>query len=119
MVADLYCEGFGDERSPNVLELGNADLRAEESESISVGFAYSPTENTTVTVDYWRFEHEDLVDTDMTAVMVNAMSDASLRHCGLVPNDETGISYDADLCLVTDTNGLTIEDNGANLTSGA
>ena len=51
----------------NVLELGNKDLLAEESESISVGFAFSPTRNTTLTVDYWQFDHEDLVDTDMTA----------------------------------------------------
>jgi len=114
-VADLYCEGFGDERNPNVLELGNANLQAEESESISIGFAYSPTENTTLTVDYWQFEHEDLVDTDMTAVLANAITDSSLRHCGLVPTGETGISYEEDLCLVTDTTGLTIEDQGANL----
>jgi len=114
-VADLYCEGFGDERSPNVLELGNANLRAEESESISIGFAYSPNENTTLTVDYWKFEHENLVDTDMTAVLANGITDATLRHCGLVPNGETGISYQEDLCLVTDTNGLTVEENGANL----
>ncbi len=114
-VADLYCEGFGDERSPNVLELGNADLRAEESESISVGFAFSPSENTTLTVDYWQFEHEDLVDTDMTAVLSKAITDSSLRYCGLVPNGEVGISYEEDLCLVSDNNGLTIEDDGANL----
>jgi len=114
-VADLYCEGYGDERSPNVLELGNQNLRAEESESISIGFAYSPSENTTLTVDYWQFEHDDLVDTDMTAVLANAITDASLRHCGLVPNGQNGISYEEDLCLVTDTNSLTIEDSGANL----
>ena len=114
-VAELYCEGFGDERSPNVLELGNKNLKAEESESVSVGFAYSPTENTTLTVDYWQFEHEDLVDTDMTAVLANAINDASLRHCGLVPTGESGISYEEDLCLVTDNGGLTIEQDGANL----
>ena len=115
-ISDLYCEGFGDERSPNVLELGNANLRAEESESISIGFAYSPSRDTTLTVDYWQFEHQDLVDTDMTAVLANAITDASLRHCGIVPNGETGISYEEDLCLVTDTSGLSIEDNGADLT---
>lgn len=114
-VSNLYCEGFGDERSPNVLELGNANLRAEESESISIGFAFSPSENTTLTVDYWRFDHENLVDTDMTAVLADAISDASLRHCGLVPNGQTGVSYEEDLCLVSDNAGLTIEDDGANL----
>lgn len=114
-VSLLYCEGFGDERSPNVLELGNVNLKAEESESISFGFAFSPTVDTTLTVDYWRFDHDKLVDTDMTAVLNSAITDASLRHCGLVPTGETGISYDPDLCLVTDLSGLTIEEQGANL----
>jgi outer membrane receptor protein involved in Fe transport len=114
-VANLYCEGFGDERSPNVLELGNPNLRAEESESLSIGFAFSPTTDTTLSVDYWRFDHQDLVDTDMTRLLNDAISDASLRHCGLVPTGEIGVSYDPDLCLVTDQSGLTIEEDGANL----
>ncbi len=114
-VADLYCEGFGDERSENVLELGNAKLNAEESESVSVGFAYSPNNDITLTVDYWAFEHEDLVDTDMTDVLNRAINDSSLRHCGLVPEGSLGVSYDPDLCLVSDSSGLTVEDDGANL----
>ena len=115
-VADLYCGGDSYESSPNVLELGNRNLRAETSESISVGFAYSPSENTTLTVDYWQFKHDDLVDTDMTAVMANAINDVSLRHCGIVPEGELGLSYDEALCDYTDANGLTVEDAGANLT---
>lgn len=114
-VADLYCEGFGDERSPNVLELGNPDLLAEESESISIGLAFSPTTDTTLTIDYWQFEHDDLVDTDMTATLDAAITDHSLRHCGIVPEGEMGISYEEDLCDVTDNAGLTIEEAGANL----
>mgnify|MGYP000175334110 FL=1 len=115
-VADLYCGGDSFESSPNVLELGNPNLRAEESESISLGFAYSPSENTTITVDYWKFEHEDLVDTDMTAVLARAATDASLRHCGVIAEGQVGISYDEALCDYTDSSGLTIEDAGANLT---
>lgn len=115
-VADLYCEGFGDERNPNTLELGNPNLEAEESDSYSAGFAWSPTDDTTITVDYWRFDHEKIVDTNMTGILARAIDDASLRHCGLVPAGEIGISYDPDLCLVTDASGRTIEEDGANLT---
>ena len=114
-VADLYCEGDGSIRSNNVLELGNPQLKAEESESISVGFSYSPTTKTNLTVDYWYFDHQDIVDTDMTALLDRAMSDASLRFCGLVPEGEIGVSYDPDLCLVSDEAGLTIEQQNANL----
>ncbi|GEA10200.1 TonB-dependent receptor [Alteromonas sp. KUL49] len=115
-VADLYCEGQGSVRGNNVLELGNASLKAEESEALSIGLAYSPTEKTHITIDYWQFDHEDIVDTNMTGVLAAAINDASLRHCGIVPEGQTGISYDPDLCLVTDDSGLTIEEDGANLT---
>ena len=115
-VADLYCEGDGSVRGNNVLELGNPLLRAEESESFTAGFVWSPTKHTDIKVDYWQFEHDDLVDTNMTGVLAQAITDASLRHCGLVPEGETGIAYDEDLCLVTDNAGLTIEEQGANLT---
>lgn len=114
-VATLYCEGESSVRSNNVLELGNPQLKAEESESISAGFSYSPTKNTNLTVDYWYFDHQDIVDTDMTALLDRAMSDASVRFCGLVPEGQVGVSYDPDLCLVTDLAGLTIEEQGANL----
>ena len=115
-VADLYCEGQGTVRGNNVLELGNPALRAEESETYSFGFAYSPTDNTHITVDYWTFDHEDIVDTNMTGVLNEAITDASLRHCGVLDEGEIGISYLEDLCLVTDSQGNTIEDDGANLT---
>ena len=114
-VADLYCESESRIRGNNVLELGNPALRAEEAETFSVGFGYSPSEQTHITVDYWQFDHEELVDTNMTGVLVEAMTNADLRHCGLVPEGEQGISYEPDLCLVTDTAGRTIEEDGADL----
>lgn len=114
-VSDLYCAGENGKNSPNVLELGNPNLRAEESESISVGFAYSPSENTTITMDYWQFEHDDLVDTDMTGVLARTETDASLRHCDILDEGEMGISYENALCDYTDTNGLNVEAEGANL----
>lgn len=114
-VADLYCEGDSTLRGNNVLELGNPNLQPEESTSYNLGFAFFPSKDTEVTIDYWHFKHEDLVDTNMTGVLARAISDASLRHCGLVPEGEQGISYDPFLCDYTDENGLTIEQDGANL----
>lgn len=114
-IAALYCEGESALRGNNVLELGNPNLQAEESESYSLGIAYSPTRNTDLTLDYWSFDHQDLVDTNMTGVLAAALNDESLRHCGLVPEGEIGISYDPFLCDYTDAAGNTIEDAGANL----
>ncbi|QTH63504.1 TonB-dependent receptor [Psychrosphaera ytuae] len=114
-VADLYCMGDGTEISVNSLELGNSNLQAEESEALTLGVGWSPTLDTNLTIDYWQFEHEDVIDTNMTAVLDRAMTDASLRHCGLVGTDELGISYEEFLCEVTDNSGLNIEQDGANL----
>ncbi|MEO2268871.1 TonB-dependent receptor [Pseudoalteromonas sp. YIC-656] len=114
-VSDLYCMGDGTEITVNSLELGNPNLKAEESEALSIGFAWSPSANTNLTVDYWQFEHEEVIDTNMTAVLARAIDDASLRHCGIVPDGQQGISYDPDVCDVSDNAGLTIEEQGANL----
>jgi outer membrane receptor protein involved in Fe transport len=115
-VSDLYCEGAGFTSSPNVLELGNAALEPETSESVGLGFGWSPTLDTTITVDYWQFKHKKLVDTDMTAMLARTITDASVRHCGVVPEGELGISFNPELCDVTDLSGLTVEENGANMT---
>ncbi|MBB1416782.1 TonB-dependent receptor [Pseudoalteromonas sp. SG44-1] len=114
-VSDLYCMGQGTEVSVNSLELGNKNLKAEESEAISVGFAWSPSADTNLTVDYWQFDHEEVIDTNMTAVLDRAITDASLRHCGIVPEGQQGISYDNELCDISDNSGLSIEQDGANL----
>ena len=126
-VAEFFCDGDGGLRGNNVLELGNPDLRAEESESISLGFAYSPTKNTDITVDYWAFDHENLVDTNMTGVLAASLTNASLRHCGLVPDGQVGISFEQALCDITDAtfdpsnpdgfvnDGLGLLDQGVNM----
>ncbi|MGB6141536.1 MAG: TonB-dependent receptor, partial [Pseudoalteromonas rhizosphaerae] len=93
----------------------NKNLKAEESEAISVGFAWSPSADTNLTVDYWQFDHEEVIDTNMTAVLDRAITDASLRHCGIVPEGQQGISYDNELCDISDNSGLSIEQDGANL----
>ncbi len=114
-VSNVYCDGLGYESSPNVLELGNADLKAEQSESLSFGFGWSPSDNTNLTIDYWRFDHEDIVDTDLTAMMAEALTNSDLRHCGLVPQGEIGLSLDDSVCDYQDSNGLYIDESGADI----
>lgn len=114
-VADLYCMGDGTEVTVNSLELGNPALKAEESQALSLGFAWSPSAQTNLTIDYWQFNHEKVIDTNMTAVLDRALSDAALRHCNLVPQGQQGIAYDQQLCEVTDEQGLNIEQQGADL----
>lgn len=124
VVNQFYCGGQGGTGSLNVLELGNPELQAETSESVSVGFGWSPGRNTTVTVDYWQFDHKKLVDTDMTAALARSITDVTQRHCGLVPEGATGISLNPDLavgrdrfniCEVLDSAGRNLTDPNANM----
>lgn len=114
-VSNIYCDGLGYESSQNVLELGNPNLQAEESESVSFGVGWSPTRSTNLTIDYWRFDHEKIVDTDLTGVLADSLTNASIRHCGLVPQGESGLSFYDWMCDYTDSNGLNLEDEGADL----
>ncbi|WP_333609275.1 TonB-dependent receptor domain-containing protein, partial [Arsukibacterium sp.] len=125
LVNQFYCGGQGGTGTPNVLELGNPDLRAETSESVSVGFGWSPTRDTTLTVDYWQFEHKRLVDTDMTAALARSITDVTQRHCGLVPEGATGIALNTsaavgrdrfNVCDVVDSQGRNLTDANANMT---
>ncbi|GGW54060.1 TonB-dependent receptor domain-containing protein [Alishewanella tabrizica] len=125
LVNQFYCGGLGGTSSVNVLELGNPELDAETSESVSVGFGYSPTSNTTLTVDYWQFDHKKLVDTDLTAAMARSIRDVTQRHCGLVPEGQTGISLNPNLavgrdrfniCQVLDSQGRNLTNADANMT---
>ncbi|CCQ10057.1 TonB-dependent receptor [Pseudoalteromonas luteoviolacea B = ATCC 29581] len=116
-VADLYCEGDGTLVTVNSLELGNPELNAEESESLSFGIAWSPTKSTNLTLDYWQFDYTEVIDTNMTAVLDRAITDSTLRHCGLVPTGAMGVSFGEDVCSVRDASGLRIDEAGADLRS--
>ena len=45
-------------------ELGNAGLQAEEAESWSLGFVFTPTRDFDLSVDFWNIRHENLVGID-------------------------------------------------------
>lgn len=95
----FYCNNdVTGEISPNTLEVGNPNLQAEEAESWNFGLAYSPTDDITLTVDYWRYEHENVVDTDLESMMLRSISDPSVRFCGLVPSDQVGLAFDPEMC---------------------
>ncbi|MFN6970813.1 MAG: TonB-dependent receptor domain-containing protein [Rheinheimera sp.] len=97
--AAIYCGGdIGGEITPNTLEFGNKDLQAEEAKSLSAGFAWSLTDDATFTADYWQFDHEKTIGTDLEAALLNTLTDPSLRYCGLVPADKVGISFTQQMC---------------------
>ena len=49
--------------------LGNRDLDAESSEARNIGFSWNLTDNLQVTLDYWHYQHEDIVDVDANTTL--------------------------------------------------
>lgn len=80
-----YCGETQVERNILTKVFGNEDLEAEDSESLSFGFAFSPNRDITLTFDYWQFEHNNIVGVDGEFLLQRSLSDPSLRFCGELP----------------------------------
>ncbi|MCC5854614.1 MAG: TonB-dependent receptor [Idiomarina sp.] len=90
-----YCTGGFPDFSILTKVYGNDELEAEDSESFSAGFAWSPNRDVTVTFDYWRFEHNNIVGVDPEFFMRRTLTDPSLRFCGQVPADVSqGVGFE-------------------------
>jgi len=77
-------------------QAGNPNLQAEESQSVTVGFVFEPTNNLTVGFDYFNIDHENIIVQPTVSFLVNnaaqfppgtvnrnAPSAADLTACGL------------------------------------
>ncbi|RUO39417.1 TonB-dependent receptor [Pseudidiomarina aestuarii] len=64
---------------------GNENLEAEEAKSYNAGFAWSASRDITLTVDYWRFEHDNIVGVDGEFLLLRSLTDPDLRKCGELP----------------------------------
>ncbi|RUO36771.1 TonB-dependent receptor [Aliidiomarina shirensis] len=90
-----YCGDTQIETNILTKVFGNEDLEAEDSESFSAGFAWSPNRDITFTADYWRFEHNNIVGVDGEFMLLRSLSDPSLRFCGELPaNVSQGIGFE-------------------------
>ena len=49
--------------------LGNRDLKAETSEARNIGLSWNITDALQVTLDYWHYQHEDIVDVDANTTL--------------------------------------------------
>jgi outer membrane receptor protein involved in Fe transport len=96
--ADAFC-GSSAEINPNSLEVGNSDLQAEEAQSANIGFVFSPNRDITLTVDYWQYEHEKIIDVDAEGFLTQAYNNPeNYMFCGLVPEGEIGLSVWSGYC---------------------
>ncbi|MEX1222358.1 MAG: TonB-dependent receptor [Idiomarina sp.] len=74
---------------------GNENLEAETSDSYNAGLVWSPSQESTLTIDYWRFEHENIVGVDGEFLLLRSITDPDLRFCGEVPvTAQQGIGFE-------------------------
>lgn len=74
--------------------IGNTDLKNETANDITIGFVYTPSfvEGLGITVDYWKFELEDVINSFTGPNVVKyCYQSSSLNnpYCGLLERDTT------------------------------
>lgn len=77
---ETYCDGFADDDSYLSEIYGNPDLEPETSEAWYLGAVFALGERTTLTLDYWKFDQENLVDIDANELFRQALVDSSLIY---------------------------------------
>ena len=75
-----YCGGFAGDDGYLSEIYGNPDLKPETSEAWYLGTVFGLGDNTTLTLDYWKFDQENLVDIDPLELFRQALTDPSLIY---------------------------------------
>lgn len=75
---DTYCDGFAGDDGYLSEIYGNPDLDAETSTAWYLGSVFALGKRTTLTVDYWKFDQENLVDIDDLELFRRGLNDPSL-----------------------------------------
>lgn len=83
---DNFCGGFGGTDGFLSEIYANPDLEAEESTAFNLGLAISFTDDATLTLDYWDFEHENIVGIDEELLFRRALA----GEVQVVAEDELG-----------------------------
>ncbi|MGM0629725.1 MAG: TonB-dependent receptor plug domain-containing protein [Pseudomonadota bacterium] len=84
------CGTSGNEQGELELDqetLGNLDLEAEKSVAYNMGVSWNITDAWQFTADYWRYDHEDIVDID-----ANTTLDACVAGTSPVVSDESELN---------------------------
>jgi outer membrane receptor protein involved in Fe transport len=87
---DSYCGGFEGDDSYLSEIYGNPELKAETSTAWYLGTVFSFGDNTTLTLDYWKFDQKNLVDIDDLELFRRALSDPSLIFDSRAEEGEDG-----------------------------
>jgi iron complex outermembrane receptor protein len=115
-----FCGGFGGTDGFLSEIYANPDLQAEESVAFNLGFAISFNDDATLTVDYWDFEHENIVGVDEELLFRRALAgEIQVVAEGDLGPDEIGIeTRDGTIGSPIEEIHLQLENLGVQKTSG-
>ncbi len=117
---DNFCGGFGGSDGYLSEIYGNPDLKAEESEAFDFGMVFNFTDDTSMTLDYWSFEHDNIVGIDDEELFRAALrGDVPVVESDALGIDEIGIeTRDGTIGAPIDEIHLQLENLGIQETSG-
>ena len=117
---DNFCGGFGGSDGYLSEIYGNPDLQAEESEAFDLGFAVNFNRDVSLTIDYWSFEHDNIVGIDDESLFRAALAgDVPVVATDQLGPNEIGIeTRDGTIGGAIDEIHLQLENLGSQNTSG-
>lgn len=86
-------------------DLGNPDLKPEEATTWGFGVVLKPTQDITLSIDYWDIEHENLVGIDEDDFIRRALEGEYTVTTGVLPSGQPGVEVDS-FGFVTDAHFL-------------
>lgn len=117
---DTFCDGYPDDDSYLSEIYGNEDLKAETAKSYNAGLVFSPGESFTLSLDYWRYRHENLVGVDDEELFRQALAgDVPVVARGELAAGEIGIeTRDGSIGSPVDEIHLNLQNLGVQTTDG-
>ena len=81
---------------------GNVNLDVEEADTITVGVVFTPTDNLTVSLDYWNIEIEDTIATVGSENIVRQCATNGVL-CDSITRGPTGNLWQGEIRLASST----------------
>lgn len=117
---DTFCGGYPDDDNYLTEIYGNEDLEAETAKSYNAGVVFSPSEDFTISLDYWRYRHDNLVGTDPDEMFRRALAgDVPVVDRDELPTGVLGIeTRGGEIGDLVETMHLQLENLGTQETDG-
>ena len=105
--ANLYKNAFLDSPAGQYNQLlgGNPNLKPESSDSVTLGFVFTPFRNFSATLDFFQIKVEDVISTAPAGTTLNqCLLTGAASFCGLITRDRLGTLWALPAAQIIATN---------------